>query len=213
MAIEWAARHHPGTVVELSTDNTTTVALLNKQGTTCSTALLVLAKRAWTAMLRARLRVQAVYLAGILNTDADTASRLPTHDYRLSRVAFSLVQKEAPGPLSLDLFASTWSTRLQRFWTRDHDAFARTWPRTGGYAFPPPKLIPQAVERIRHSGCKWLILITPAWYTLTALASLNRMSVKPPMWIPPHLIELDVSSSRHKYHPTSAGLWCWTLSA
>lgn len=210
-AIEWAAARRPNSTLELRTDNTTTVALINKQGTTASEALLLLAKQAWRAILRARLQVLATYLQGELNVEADRASREPKHDYKLRDSAFSLVRRWAPGRLQLDLFASKQSHRLTQWFSREADAMKQPWPSTGCYAFPPPGMIAAVLQRARLLEVRWMLLVTPTWRSAPYWPTLQRQALAAPLWLGPDSVQLE-KNTPHIRHPTSAGIWCWLIS-
>jgi Reverse transcriptase (RNA-dependent DNA polymerase) len=210
-AVLLACKLRPESTLQLRTDNTTVVSLINKQGTTVSEPLLKLAKQAWNSMLITKTVVQATYIQGEMNLAADTASRAPKHDYSLCAKAMKRVRDHAPGRLSLDMFASASSAQIPRFWTREQNALSKIWPRTGGYAFPPPRLLPAIIQRARLLRIRWLSLLTPAWRTLPSLPTLIQCSLKPPIWIPPSEIQRE-KNSPHFLHPTTTGVWCWVIS-
>lgn len=207
-AVIWASRHHPGESLLLLTDNTTTVAALNRQGTTACEQLLLLAREALISAARASLSIRAAYLPGSENGLADAASRRAArHDYMISDLAFRQIQEVAPGRLHLDAFASATTTRLPKFWTRADNALARHFPRQGLYAFPPPRLILPTIQRAWYCRVKWMALVTPAWSSLLALPLLRQISPSP-LFLPARAVVRE-SPSHHRVHPTSQGLWVW----
>ncbi|KNE54084.1 hypothetical protein AMAG_17621 [Allomyces macrogynus ATCC 38327] len=93
-----------------------------------------------------RIDLRAQYLPGELNTAADRASRsMDNHRYGLTDRGFR---------------------RLEEWFDPDADAvdaFAQTaWPRRGGYAFPPPMLIPRVLHCVCAHWVNELVLATPA---------------------------------------------------
>jgi hypothetical protein len=211
-AIRLVAPRMAGCHITLQSDNSTTIAVLNRQGTTCSADLLRLAKLAWQTALQHRLTFQAVYIPGTENIAADRASRrAERHDYQLSDKAFAMVQASAPGELRYDLFASRTSAKLPRFYTRQDDALTKRWPKAGGYAFPPPRLIGPTLQRMMQCRVRWMLLVTPAWGSLPTLPILQQLQIAPTRWLPPAAVERE-PDSQHRRHPTANGLWIWTLS-
>jgi hypothetical protein len=76
------ARRWPNSAVVIKTDNTTSRAIIQNQGSTTSITLLALSKRMFQDATCANLRLNSRYLPGAENVRADYLSRLPYHsDY------------------------------------------------------------------------------------------------------------------------------------
>ena len=112
----------------------------------------------------------AVHLPGILNVLADRLSRpntVLTTEWCLNEgVTQSLWAKwERP---HIDLFATKANCRLQTFVSpvRDPQAFAvealsLDWRGMFAYVFPPPKMLPQVLQKALESRPFKMILVAP----------------------------------------------------
>ncbi len=59
------------------------------------------------------------------------------------------------------------------------DAFAHPWPNVSLYAFPPIKLIPAVLCRVKVSGAR-LLLVAPFWPSQTWFSELTLLLYRPP---------------------------------
>ncbi len=82
------------------------------------------------------------------------------------------------GKAEVDLFASQESSQCPLWFslsfptTLGIDAFAHPWPNVSLYAFPPIKLIPAVLCRVKVSGTR-LLLIAPFWPSQTWFLGAN----------------------------------------
>ena len=142
--------------VKMESDNRTTVALINNQGTVKSLLLHNLTCDLLTWCHTRRIRIRAVCLPGILNVLADELSRPD----QILHTEWSLDQKVVDGLFQLwgkphiDLFASKVNLKLPTYVspTQDPQAFAVDalsidWRRMYAYAFPPPNLLTKVVHK------------------------------------------------------------------
>ncbi len=110
-----------------------------------------------------------VPLPGILNLAADFLSRqkLRPGEWMLNHQTVSQIW-DLFGKAEVDLFASQESSQCPLWFslsfptTLGIDAFAHPWPNVSLYAFPPIKLIPAVLCRVKVSGAR-LLLIAPFW--------------------------------------------------
>ncbi|KAL0187569.1 hypothetical protein M9458_014668, partial [Cirrhinus mrigala] len=139
--------------VLVRTDNTVTVAYINRQGGLRSRRMPQLARHLllWSQTRLKSLR--AVHIPGELNRAADQLSRQPTHsgEWRLH-------------PQTIDLFASPESSHCQLYYSLSEaplgrDALAYIWP-------PRPNLLAQTLCKIREDG-EQVLLVAPHWPTRT----------------------------------------------
>ncbi len=91
-------------------------------------------------------------------------------------------------------------------WIRGHP-----WPNVSLYAFPPIKLIPAVLCRVKVSGA-CLLLIAPFWPSQTWFSELNPLLYRPPWEIP---IRRDLLSQLQGkiWHPQPElwKLWVWPI--
>ncbi len=125
--------------------------------------------------------------------------------------------------ISGTLSSSRWSAIeyrhfLSRLWfslsspaTLGIDAFAHPWPNMRLYAFPPVKLIPAVLCRVKVSGVR-LLLIAPFWPSQTWFSELVPLLYRPPLEIP---IRRDLLSQLQGriWHPQPEiwKLWVWPI--
>ncbi len=121
------------------------------------------------------------------------------------------------GKAEVDLFASQESSQCPLWFslsspgTLGIDAFAHPWPNMRLYAFPPVKLIPAVLWRVKVSGVR-LLLITPFWPSQTWFSELVPLLYRPPWEI---LIRRDLLSQLQGriWHPQPElwKLWVWSI--
>ena len=177
--------------VLLKTDNTTVVAYINKMGGTRSPMLIQLAKDLWQWCLKRGIHLRAEHLSGELNITADFLSRhlRDRTDWVLNPELFAMINSKM-GPLDIDLFATRFSTQLQRFvsWRPDPmaeatDAFVQDWCQGMGYAHPPWCLISRVLAKAQAQKAT-LVLIVPLWQTQAWFPQLTAMLVEEPILLP-----------------------------
>ena len=139
--------------VLLQMDNITAVSYINQKGGTVSKALCKLAITIWTWCTERKITLQAEYLPGRLNSQANEESRTVRDccDWKLKQLVFQQIMA-AMSPLEVDLFASHLTKQLPRFysWRPDPeaevtDAFMQNWATRRGFSNPPWCLIHIAV--------------------------------------------------------------------
>lgn len=179
--------------VLVRTDNRTTVAYINRQGGVHSAALLAMAENLWSWASEHLLSLRALYIPGIENRGADLMSRGgPLEDeWRLQPEVVQQIWTQF-GRATVDLFANRSNTHCPQWFSLsplDHpplgvDAFAHApWPRGLLYAFPPLRLIPQLLERVRVERLR-VILIAPNRRSAPWYAELTAMMVASPWPVP-----------------------------
>ncbi len=128
--------------VLVRTDNTTTVAYINRQGSLRSRRMSQLACHLLLWSQKHLRSLRAIHIPGMFNRAADELSRaaLPG-EWRLHPQAVQLIWGRF-GAAQVDLFASPETTHCQEFYTLTEDtlgtdALAHSWPRgLHKYAFP-----------------------------------------------------------------------------
>ena len=148
-------------------DNTSSVAYINRQGGTRSPDLCL---ETWFFLLWCRdrdIQVRTSHLTGVENTLADKLSRGRVSQGEWERVPqwANYLFKRLGRPL-VDLFATAENAKLPTFCSRGFDprawatdALSFSWDGLDSYAFPPFSMIH---SKIRASMVR-VLLITPLW--------------------------------------------------
>ena len=182
-----------GHCVTVFTDNTTTVAYINRQGGSHSP---VLCCRAWSLLLWCRssdIQLRACHIAGKDNTLADALSR-----GRVNQGEWELGQHWADwlflrlGRPNIDLFATAESAKLPVFCSRTFhphawavDAMALDWDFLDSYAFPPICMIHKVLLKVRASRTR-MLLVAPLWPRRPWFPLLLHLLVALPVVLPAH---------------------------
>ena len=196
--------------VLIRTDNTSVVSYINRQGGVHSRALF---KQAASLLLwadRHFLSIRAAHIPGILNRGADMLSRngIPQGEWRLHPGSVQMIWDRF-GRAEVDLFATSENTHCQAFFSLSHsplpgDALTSRWPEARLYAFPPVKILPMVLCKIRKERAS-VILVAPNWPNQPWFADLRELVVAPPWQIP---LRKDLLSQANGtiWHP-SPELW------
>ncbi len=203
--------------VLVRTDNTATVAYINRQGGLRSRRMSQLARHLLLWSQKHLRSLRAIHIPGVFNRAADELSRaaLPG-EWRLHPQAVQLIWGRF-GAAQVDLFASPETTHCQEFYslteaTLGTDALAHSWPRgLRKYAFPPVSLLAQTLCKIREDE-EQVLLVAPYWPNRTWFPELMLLATAPPWPIP---LRKDLLSQRRGtlWHPRP-DLWklhVWSL--
>ena len=179
-------------VVLIHTDNTTVATYLNKQGGTKSWELCALLWRILTWCKKRKITLQASHIAGKLNVLADQLSRshqVIQTEWSLHPQIFKDITKIWGTP-QIDLFATHMNKKLplyvspfqdQMAWKVD--AMTISWENLHFYAYPPTKLLPQVIQKIKTETCQGII-IAPNWPKQSWYANLLSISQEDPIKLP-----------------------------
>jgi hypothetical protein len=152
------------------TDNTVSMSYCNRQGGRIL-ELSLLAEALWTWLIAHDSSIFALFVPGILNTLADTASRhkITRGDLKLLDRIFDYLQT-LWGPFTIDAFASQMNAQLPRFWSRYNDdkaaardALQQSWTSERLWINPPYALIPRILNRIVQFRVTSAVIIAPLW--------------------------------------------------
>ncbi len=172
------------------TDNMAVVSHINRQGGSRSRTLDRLACHLLLWSQDKFLSLRAVHVPGILNPAADFLSKqkLRPGEWMLNCQTVSQIW-DLFGKAEVDLFASQESSQCPLWFslsfptTLGIDAFAHPLPNVSLYAFPPIKLIPAVLCRVKVSGAR-LLLIAPFWPSQTWFSELTPLLYRSPWEIP-----------------------------
>ena len=182
--------HH--SCVMISTDNTTVVSYINKQGGTHSPNLCVEVWKILKWRLKRHIVVRIRHIPGKFNVFADRLSRID----KIVKTEWALDQSIANSIFqmfnysNLDLFATRFNHKLPLYVSPvlDNqafalDAFSMNWNHLHAYAFPPTIMIPSVLNKIRQSQCS-IVLIAPLWPQQTWFSEVLQLLVSVPVCLP-----------------------------
>jgi hypothetical protein len=168
-AVQAFVGHSCGISVRLILDNATAVAYINHGGGTRSQSLTSLAKELVNWCEEHEVSVEAIHIAGKLNTEADAESRAgpDASDWKLDPGTFKKIFRIWPA--DIDLFASPWNAQLDLFvsWKPQpgayaSNAFTLNWGLWKAFIFPPFSLIFRCLQKIRKERAT-VIFVCPVW--------------------------------------------------
>ena len=218
-AVSCFLSHLKGHCVLLSTDNTTVVSYIRRQGGTHSLSLFQEVRSLFLLCQAHDISLQVKYLPGRLNALADSLSRrrqiLPaewTLHQGVAEQIFSVL-----GRPMVDLFATRFNHRLPLYvspvldpaaW--GVDALSLSWDSLFAYAFPPFVLLPAVLRKVRVSRCQ-VLLVAPLWPQRPWFSELLDL-----LYAPPRRLQCreDLLSQRGVLHqnPRMFSLHVWPLS-
>lgn len=162
--------------------------------------------------------IHAEHIRGRDNLGADWLSRqdILAGGWALNRDVFKEIVNSLGNP-KVDLFASAHNCQLPRFFSRYHhpqaegmNALTSPWPSGLLYAFPPIRLFPKVIRKIRQQRVR-LILVAPWWPRRPWFLSLHVMSVRDPIRLPQSGNLLHQGPVLHP-HPRKLQLTTWLLN-
>ena len=222
MALKEALHTIKNSTVLVSTDNTTVVAYLRKQGGTRSPDLCLEVWEILNWCFQNKIQLLVKHVPGKFNTLADRLSRVNkpiSTEWCLNQEVANAVLHMTQFP-NIDLFATRLNHRLPLYVSPipdqkalSIDALSMNWNRIHAYAFPPFHLIPALINKIRVSQCK-IVLIDPFWPSRSWFPELLSLLVSPPITLPviPNLLEQLQGRFRHQ-NIDMLQLHVWELSS
>ena len=211
--------HH--SCIMISTDNTTVVSYINKQGGTHSPNLCVEVWKILNWCLEQDIVIRVRHIPGKFNILADRLSRLDKPiktEWSLDQTVANSVFQMLNFP-NVDLFATRFNHRLPLYVSpvQDYkalaiDALSMDWNHLHAYAFPPFILIPAVLEKIRQHQCR-IVLIAPFWPQQQWFSELLLLLVSAPIRLPliPRLLTQSKGRFVHQNLPI-LDLHAWELS-
>ncbi len=135
------------------------------------------------------LSIRATHIPGLLNRGADMLSRrrIPQGEWRLHPESVRMIWN-LYGEAEVDLFATSENAHCPSFFSLSHsplegDALTARWPTARLYAFPPIKILPLVLCKIREERAS-VILIAPNWPNQPWFPDLTELLIAPPWPIP-----------------------------
>ncbi len=163
--------------IRIMSDNTTTVACINKQGSTQSFNCNNMARHIWDFAVARNIWLSAAHCPGVLNTEADLASRVfkDETEWTLNQNVFVQICKLLGKP-TIDLFASRLNCKVKPYcaWQPDPeaifiDALLFDWTEYYFYAFPPFSIIHLVLQKIMQEKAEGIVVVpwwpTKPWFT------------------------------------------------
>ena len=221
LALQHFQSHIYNSCVMVASDNSSVVAYLKKQGGTHSPSLCMLVWELLYWCHHRNIHIQVRHIPGKLNVLADSLSHpdriLPTEwslDREIAHQIFSLW-----GTPQIDLFATRLNHLLPLFVSPvpDHracavDAMSLEWKNLFAYAFPPFKLVPLVLNKIRDSNSRF-ILIALCWSQRSWFSVILSLIIDFPRELPVHrgLVSQHQGKVLHQ-NPAMLHLHAWKLS-
>ena len=205
----------------LEMDNTTAVAYVNRRGGTQSPSLSLLALELWSFLLTRGLWVTARHLPGVLNVEADTASREfnTRTEWMLRKEVFQDITRHFYVP-EVDLFASHLNHQLPLYVSRQPDpgatavdAFQLDWSQWTSFIHPPVVLLPRILQKVQNDKATAL-LVAPNWPGQPWYAQIQLMLTDIPYPLPKEKSLLWLPFDQEAVHPLwrSLNLTVWPIS-
>jgi len=211
-----------GATVEVFSDNTTTVAYINKEGGTHSRQLCLLALKLLDWCQHQGISLVASHIAGVSNVLADALSRGDHHhptEWMLNRKVAQQIFLRYGKPW-IDLFASGKNNQLPTFYSilpsrlsSGTNALTQDWSNLWGYAYPPIAIIPRVLNKLLQNPSAQILLVAPFWPSQIWFRNLTDLLTDWPRLLPPSPMLLKNSATGMLFpKPETLRLTVWPLS-
>ena len=193
--------------IHLFSDNSVTVASINKKGS-CKNLLNNITRDIWLFCMNRHIMLTVSHIPGKNNTIADHLSRCQKAEleWHLNPRYFKRIT-EIFGSVNIDLFASRLNYQLKPYvsWQPDPDAFFinafhLNWQPYFGFCFPPFSIIPRILQKIEREEAD-ILLIVPWWTSQTWFPKLGSLLTNNPVLLPQSKKLLILPTDRDKIHP------------
>ena len=190
-------------------------------GGTQSPSLSLLALELWSFLLTQGSWVTARHLPGVLNVEADAASREfnTRTEWMLRQDVFQAIAHHFYVP-DIDLFASRLNHQLPLYVSRlpdpsasAVDAFQQDWSQWKSFIHPPVVLLPRILQKVRSDKATAL-LVAPDWPGQPWYAQIQLMLTGTPYPLPKEKSLLSLPFDQEAVHPLwrSLNLTVWPIS-
>ena len=212
LAVLYALRSYKedieGQHVRVLSDNSTTVFVLNKMGTTRSKPCNDLAKKIWEFCRDNMIYITCAHIPGVENIVADQESRreYKQGEWMLNTDIFKRAISHFQFQPNIDCFASRANAQLQTYVSRKPDpyathvdAFSLNWGSYDAYIFPPFSLINRVLQKLRIDKATALCVF-PRWTTQAWWPHMQELMVGEPLRIQPAPTNL-ILPNKSEHHP------------
>ena len=196
--------------IKVHSDNSTTVQVINKMGSTHSIECSSIAQLIWQFCRKYDIWLTCAFLPGSQNKGADFESRKKYRDaeWMLNRSIFSDTVNHFNFFPDIDCFASRINCQLPSYISYKPDPFATyvdaftvNWHKFKPYIFPPFNLISRILQKIRVDQTKTALCVFPKWPSQVWWPVMKKMMVTPPMIIPASKDNLMLPNKPTELHP------------
>ena len=200
--------------LQILSDNTTAVHIVNKMGSSHSRTCNRIAYDIWQFAISKNIWLSASHIPGKLNVEADIESRKheTQTEWKLSRKAFEKTMKFFSITPDIDLFASRLNYQIKPFISYRPDpealcvnAFQVNWNPFLFYAFPPFSILGKVLQKVIIDGAEGIIIV-PYWPNQPWYARLIRLLMSEPLFLPHSKQLLSLPSQPKLHHPLSKQL-------
>ncbi len=212
-----------GHVIRHLTDNTVTMFYSKKLGGRIH-SLDKLATEIFELTIRFNCKILSQYLPGVENKVADHESRrqVSLADAKLHPSIFQTLDHRW-GPHSIDLFATAENAQLPRFasWAPQPgatfvNAMTTTWSNETAWIYPPFSMT-GAIHRKLMADQASATLIAPWWPAQSWFPLLLKLSVEPPVLLPPlnRILVLPLGAKNNLKREIKSAKWhllAWKIS-
>lgn len=208
-----------GKVVQIVSDNISTVAYINNLGGP-SSQLTDAARAIWSFAYDNKITLTATFLAGRDNTHADSLSRInPQYEWQLHPHLFDWLDR-VWGPHTIDRFATMTTSQLDRYNSRYYDPLTegvdalaqQNWAHENNYVNAPFRLLPRILDVIDKQRANATI-IAPWWPSQPWFNRLKSRTIRQPIKLPTN--QRTIWSSGHTPEPLKNKKWklyAWRIS-
>ena len=199
----------PNKHIKIFSDNTTTIACINKKGTSRSPPCHAIALHIWEWAESMSTHLTAAHVPGVENIEADKESRKLHIDGEW--MIDSVILKQSFAALNvepeIDIFASRVNRQLNRYISYNADpeaeiinAFTIEWDNFKFYAFPPFAIIGQVLKKISSERSEG-VLVVPLWPNQSWYPIIFKMIISIPIIINSRSRLLRLPSEPERTHP------------
>lgn len=180
-----------GKNLQIASDNVTAVSYINNMGGHCSTICDRIAKSIWSMCELNNIFLEAKFVPGKQNNEADYMSRLSANtEHSLNADAFGKIIRRWGFP-DVDMFASKVNHKLATYvsWKHDNsavavDAFSLDWSKFGlKYVFSPFSQLGKVIQKTTNCIGTTLV-VYPHWTAQHWFPLLQSRLMEPPLILP-----------------------------
>lgn len=201
--------HYHDFHLQILSDNTTAVHIVNKMGSSHSETCNSIAYDIWEFAISKNIWISASHIPGKLNVEADEESRKheTQTEWQLCRQAFDKAIQFFNVTPNIDLFASRLNYQIKPFVSYRPDpeafcinAFQMDWSPFFFYAFPPFSIMGKVLQKVIMDEAEGIIIV-PDWPNQPWYGRLSRLLVSKPLLLPRSKKLLTLPSQPGIHHP------------